>query len=176
MRCPATVPENFSQETGITKKLRLFCLKFCRVSFNLFFSGYLLKQSCGVPLSGKITQSKLKYAAAQCKKKKRVLSHSCYIIYSFIVWVGHKVLFSRISSSKSVFSASFLASLFSCQLYCFAVHLMFCSFTPTLFSFSQKSLWHNISYTWPSSLAAFLSILSLMLHLVVGTCKPSVIR
>lgn len=52
---------------------------------------------------------------------------------------------------------------------------MFCSFIPMLFSFSQKSLWHNISYTWPSSLATFMSFLGLVLHLVVGTCKPSMI-
>lgn len=78
----------------------------------------------------------------------------------------------------SVFSASFLANhiFFSCQLYYFTVHLMFCSFIPTLFSFSQKNLWHNISYTWPSSLAIFVNILGLVFNLVMGIFKPSVVR
>ncbi|XP_072788610.1 breast cancer anti-estrogen resistance protein 3 isoform X4 [Taeniopygia guttata] len=36
---------------------------------------------------------------------------------------------------------------------------------PTL-EYVKKSLWHNISYTWPGSLATFMSILGLVLHLV----------
>lgn len=53
---------------------------------------------------------------------------------------------------------------------------MFCSFIPTLFSFSQKNLWHNMSYTWPSSLAIFVNILGLVFNLVIGIFKPSVVR